>query len=56
MILGYRHSIKHGKSTKGFFLFVNLVENRVLLTYTRKNMEPKAEPMVASTCVYKPIV
>lgn len=55
-ILGYPRTIKEVKSENGFFLFVNLVENRVLLTYTRKNKEPKAEPVVASTCVYKPMI
>lgn len=53
-ILGYPRSIKTVNTDKGFFLFVNLIKNRVLLTYTKKNNKRVAEPIVSSSCAFKP--
>lgn len=52
-ILGYPRSITNVHSQKGFFLFVNNMTNKVMLTYTKKGI-PQAKPDVQLSCAYKP--
>ena len=52
--IGYPRSVNCITAQKGFFLFVNTMENKVMMTYTKKGL-PSANPVVASTCAFRPL-